>query len=210
MKILELVSDVDEKPDDPHRSKIERLRIASEFAPIIREASHMRKIKRVSPSGEVVGYTTHAEIIERHFLREGIEITRDPKPGERPQALYCACGLPFMVPKKGSIPKRCTKCNYEAHRCTKVVNGERCKKLSRKKASREFTRRCELHPFTTADRSACGRAGARAANTKLTPEERSARARAANAKFTPEERSARGRAGARASGEARRKNAKKQ
>jgi hypothetical protein len=118
-------------------SKLEKLKIAAIIAPAVREADRTKRIKTLDSQGRPTGkYVTQAELIERQFIRAGIEITRDPKKGVRPKALRCECGMPFLVParpngKRGGrdrIPTRCARCEADHWRCTNVIGGKRCAK----------------------------------------------------------------------------------
>ena len=162
-------------------SKIEELEINRIVAPSVRHADKRKRFKTLDSQGRPTGRTvSHVEIVEKQFLREGIEITRDPKKGVRPQALYCKdCGVPFKVPKKGLVLSRCARCDALSHRCTKVVDGARC-------AARTCARhrRCADHKATKGEM----RERARALNASLTPEQRRDISRKGAAALTPEQR----------------------
>lgn len=108
-------------------SKIDKLRIAGAVAPVLRDSSvsdRTRRIKTTDADGRVVRVVSSGELAEKQLLRAGIEIGA-PK-GERPKALRCECGMPFLVPANGRVPVRCAKCEADRRRCTNVVDGVRC------------------------------------------------------------------------------------
>jgi hypothetical protein len=93
-------------------NKAERLAVAGAVAPHLRsqaEQAAKRRVAKVDKDGNVVGYTTLAEVQKALLLTHKIEF--DVVEGTRPIEIFCEkCGRPTKVPKKGGIPKQCRKC----------------------------------------------------------------------------------------------------
>lgn len=98
--------------DEPRMNKVERLAVAGAVAPSLREgaeSSSRRRVARVDAEGNVVGYTTLAEVQKAILARHQIELS--VQPDSRPTHAVCARdGRLFRVPKKGNTPKYCEKC----------------------------------------------------------------------------------------------------
>lgn len=110
-------------------SKAEKLALAATVAVELRRADagvRQRRIKTIGPDGQVVRELPLVEVVERQLLRQGIEIDTKITPGVRPRALRCACGMPYVVPAKGRIPKWCGTCEVDRYRCSAVIDGQRC------------------------------------------------------------------------------------
>lgn len=94
------------------RNKAERLALAGAVAPFLRDQSERaasRRVTRVDKDGNVVGYTTLAEVQQGLLRRHEIEI--DVAPDERPREFFCQrCGLPSPMPERGAQPKHCSRC----------------------------------------------------------------------------------------------------
>lgn len=90
-------------------SKAERLAIAGAIAPTLRstpEAVKARRIARVDADGNVVGYTTVAEV--QAALLEARKIELDTEEGVRPEVVVCPlCGRSLKVGTKGRLPTQC-------------------------------------------------------------------------------------------------------
>jgi hypothetical protein len=183
--------------------RLETLARAAAIAPLVREAwtssrAMAKRIRTVDSSGRVVRVVSAVEIVEKQLLREGIEIGAPP--GQRPKALRCECGMPYLVPKKGKIPVRCARCAADRYRCTAILpSGERCSsRVSRGSwAPSQIARRCGALPrcYYCANRATQAalipeqrRENARKAAARLTPEQRRENARKGNAALTPEQR----------------------
>ncbi len=87
-------------------NKRERLAVAGAVAPSLRTRNE-RRVALVNADGEVVRYTTVAEVQAAVLKRQGIEIAVEP--GVRPKMVTCEqCGKPVAVStKSGRLPKRC-------------------------------------------------------------------------------------------------------
>jgi hypothetical protein len=186
--------------------RLDALRTAARVAPLVREAwtsssATAKRIRTVDSSGRVVRVVSAVEIVEKQLLREGIEIGAPP--GQRPKALRCECGMPYLVPKKGKIAVRCARCEADRWRCTGTLpNGDRCtRRLSSQTwaPNRILARHgrapvcwsCSNKAFLAAMTPGQRRERIRKMHAAMTPEQRRENARKANAAFaalTPEQR----------------------
>lgn len=92
-------------------SKAQRLAVAGALAPHLRDQDGRasRRVARVDPDGNVVGYTTLAEV-QKALLRQR-EIELEVQDGVRPKEIICeTCGRVDKVGKKGAVPKCCARC----------------------------------------------------------------------------------------------------
>lgn len=97
-----------------------RLRIASHVAPIVRNRVQGQRGRRLivvdhNDPTNILRETDEFELIVAQLKRAGIEIDTKVNPGVRPQALWCPCGRPFLVPKKGRIARACAVCLSQTH-----------------------------------------------------------------------------------------------
>ncbi|MCW5834514.1 MAG: hypothetical protein KIS78_19085 [Labilithrix sp.] len=181
-------------------NKAQRLAIAGVVAPFLREGAERaakRRVAKVDKDGNVVGYTTLAEVQAKILERAEIEIA--VQDGVRPKEVICKyCGKVIRVKgdAKGAPPRQCPDgcvrdcatpgcegriSKVSARRRAKegIVNGK-CYRCSRREV-----RRKAWASKTPEQRSEIAR---RAAASK-TPERRSEIARHAAASKTPERRS---------------------
>lgn len=90
-------------------NKAARLAVAGYVAPPLRSASpqtSQRRVARVDKDGNVVGYTTLAEVQRSLLARQDIEL--EVAEGVRPRAIVCRlCGKVVNVPNKGAVPFTC-------------------------------------------------------------------------------------------------------
>lgn len=129
----------DERAPAPKLTKLQRLRLYAEAAPIIRaRLLDFDRSKRVRPifvrksDGTTERLTPHEfriRLLVSELTRLGIEIDeaadgkrRGVNAGVRPLALFCACGMPYLVPPTGLLPPRCPDC----YRCRELVSGKPC------------------------------------------------------------------------------------
>ena len=99
-------------------SKLARLGVAAIVAPSLRinaDRAKRRRVGRVGADGEVVGYTTLAEVQEKVLEAAKVELAVE---GARPTVVPCAiCGMPAVVRRKAKIElQRCPSCARPA-RC---------------------------------------------------------------------------------------------
>lgn len=121
---------VDDNVNGPGpENKAERLALAGVVAPFLRESverTAKRRVARVDESGNVVGYTTLAEVQKALLKRHQIEI--DVQPGVKAVEVPCpSCGLPIKKPKTGCTPKRCLRCKLGNQKHCAGFNGEHCR-----------------------------------------------------------------------------------
>lgn len=84
----------------------ERLQIAGQTAPALRDARRKRPINVVDADGNVLRTIDSVELAKKVHERAGIEF--DVQDGERPRLRTCEdCGRAVRVPSKGPVPKRC-------------------------------------------------------------------------------------------------------
>lgn len=114
------VTDVTGRSDDPEdarMNKAERLALAGAVAPHLRSQSKKtasRRVGRLDKDGNVVGYTTWAEVQRVQLERRRIEI--EVVDGFRPNEAVChRCGLPANVRARARVAAgvtRCDKCTF--------------------------------------------------------------------------------------------------
>lgn len=145
----------------PKLTKLQRMRLYAEAAPIIRaRLLDFDRTKRVRPifvrksDGTTERLTPHEyriRLLVSELTRLGIEIDTSVNAGVRPLALYCACGLPYLVPQDNRrIPGRCQHCERNLRLCCGLVNGQRCTRvlgtaasaLAKRPASGRLCRSC--------------------------------------------------------------------
>jgi hypothetical protein len=95
------------------RNKAERLAIAGAVAPSVRAgaaSARERRVGRLDSDGNVVGYTTLAEVQRALLERDRIEFDVD---AERPARLVCPeCGGLMVAKRKGKERRRCDACTH--------------------------------------------------------------------------------------------------
>lgn len=90
-------------------NKAERLAVAGAVAPSIR-SQELRRVARVDSEGNIVGYSTLAEVQASLLKRHEIEI--EVTDGVRPKEWFCEkCGLPCKVRHRQTVP-RCERCTF--------------------------------------------------------------------------------------------------
>lgn len=93
-------------------NKATRLAVAGIVAPHLRNQTGRvasRRVAKVDKDGNVVGYTTLAEVQEALLLMRQIEL--DVVDGVRPKEKMCRlCGRTFKVRSGGIVPKLCSAC----------------------------------------------------------------------------------------------------
>jgi hypothetical protein len=118
-------------------SKAERLAVAGAVAPALRSAARetsTRRVARVDVEGNIVGYTTLAEVQKALLERHKIEI--ELQPDKRPKEFICErCGKPSKVPKLGVVPKRCKPCKLTT-----------CSACGNQKPARRYYKSTLCHP----------------------------------------------------------------
>jgi hypothetical protein len=99
--------------NEEHMCKAERLIVAGVVAPALRaapESVRKRRVARVDKDGNVVGYTTLAEVQEKVLLTRSIELAVDD--GTRPILVMCRrCGMEFRPRKNGRVFVVCNSCS---------------------------------------------------------------------------------------------------
>ncbi len=85
--------------------KIDRLRIAGEVAPAVRQGND-RRVALVNETGEVVGYRTLGEVQQQILARSKIELSVVAA-HKRPTTVCRACGRLFTVKKKNRSAMYC-------------------------------------------------------------------------------------------------------
>jgi hypothetical protein len=118
---------------DERWNKAERLAVAGVVAPALRgqaAETSKRRVARVDAAGNVVGYTTLAEVQAALVAKRGLEIqTVD---GVRPSEALCErCGLPAKVRRASRVVGNVTRCE----RCTYLRCADCGKKLPRNYSS---------------------------------------------------------------------------
>ena len=99
-------------------SKLARLGVAAIVAPSLRinaDRAKRRRVGRVGPGGDVVGYTTLAKVQEKVLESAKVELAVE---GARPTVVPCAiCGVPAIVRRRAKVElQRCPRCARPA-RC---------------------------------------------------------------------------------------------
>lgn len=101
---------------DDQWNKATKLEIAGLIAPVLRgqsESVAKRRVAKVDKDGNVVGYTTLAELQRELLAARKIEL--EVEDGVRPEKKLCEkCGIIFEVPKVGALPSFCRKCSDPA------------------------------------------------------------------------------------------------
>jgi hypothetical protein len=116
-----------------------KLRIASFAMPILRNVERRPKNVTITDGDGVPLRMADGSIrkIDRvalsvaRMMQAGIDVSKPrlPSDGKRPQATACRVCLEwFKVPKKGRVPKFCSRHVEDAYRCTHVEDGRRCEK----------------------------------------------------------------------------------
>lgn len=157
-------------------SRAQRLAIAGVVAPHLREqiaSGGSRRVARVDATGNVVGYTTLAEIQKSLLALERIEI--DVLPGVRPKRRLCElCEKPFAVPVRSGPPATlCRKCSQpKCLDCPKRVDRvevQRCKRCAARhtNAGRKKSRPCKDCGVELPRTSRAARGGGRCAKCHL-------------------------------------------
>lgn len=92
-------------------NKSQTLALAGAIAPTVREqhaAASERRVALVDAEGNVVGYTTLAEVKRQILARAKIEFS---VMNGRPKKAFCeACGAVIQVKRVGAAPTQCRKC----------------------------------------------------------------------------------------------------
>lgn len=98
-------------------NKAQRLAVAGVVAPHLREQSDKaakRRVARVDKDGNVVGYTTLAEVQRALLERQKIEL--EVIDGVRPKEIVCAqCGRADRVARTGKLQKMQTMPRLQLH-----------------------------------------------------------------------------------------------
>ncbi len=107
------------------RNKAERLAVAGAIAPSLREGSERarrRRVAVVNADGEIVRYTTLAEVQRALLERQQIEI--ETGEGVRPKEIMCGrCGRTEKVSARGGVPLVCSRCrNVKCSDCKLPLN----------------------------------------------------------------------------------------